>query len=322
MIKILETRNITVSDKEFAVQALSNFSYYSIVNGYKNTFLNKPNTDEFVSGTKFEDLYSLNLIDADLNNIIFKYILHIEKSLKSKLSYRVSEQFGIFTARDISCCPDENDYLHKSHYSNSTGMRMNTLNKIRKCIEENKNRDVIKHYIAEKNHLPSWILTYVVPFGLTINWYRILKRDDKDYICNLFIPNQSIDMEQRKEFLIKSFELLKKYRNAIAHGGRTLGLSDLPPLPKNQTTFLADNLLSEDEYRCGRGQCDTYSVFIIILILLNDATLLREFYFDLYVFFHKYREHTFNNKSIYKVFDLPNDALNRMHEYLIKKLSM
>lgn len=64
MIKILESRNIIISDKEFTKQALSNFSYYSIINGYKNTFLTKPGTDEFVSGTKFDDLYLLNIIDA------------------------------------------------------------------------------------------------------------------------------------------------------------------------------------------------------------------------------------------------------------------
>ena len=51
MIEILESRNITVLNKEFAVQALSNFSYYSIVNGYKNTFLNKPNSKTCIHST-------------------------------------------------------------------------------------------------------------------------------------------------------------------------------------------------------------------------------------------------------------------------------
>lgn len=102
MIDILQSRNIVISDKNFAEMALSNFSYYSLINGYKNTFLQMPGTDKFIEGTKFEELYTLHTIDVNLNNFLFKYILYIERSLKSKLSYLVSEQFGVYT--------DKNDF--------------------------------------------------------------------------------------------------------------------------------------------------------------------------------------------------------------------
>jgi abortive infection bacteriophage resistance protein len=322
MIEILESRNITVSDKEFTAQALSNYSYYSIVNGYKNTFLTKSGTDEFVYGTKFEDLYLLNIIDADLNNMIFKYILYIEKSLKSKLSYRISEQYGVFTERDPARPTSKNDYLHKSHYSNSKHMRMNTIDKIRKCIEDNKNKNVIKHYVNDKNHLPAWILTNVVPFGLTINWYRILRDPDKEYICNLFLSDQSLNIESRKEFLLKSFDLSKSYRNIIAHGSKALGLTQMPTLPKNQTIALANDLLSDDEYNHKLGQNDIYSIIIIILTLINDITLLRDFYLDIHVFYHKYKDYTFKGKTIFEVFAFPNDVLKRVEKYLNKKLTI
>ena len=85
LIEIMKARHIIIADKEFAIQALQDFSYYGIVNGYKNTFLQVAGTDNFIEGTKFEELYTLHIIDSSMNNILFKYILFLEKALKSRL---------------------------------------------------------------------------------------------------------------------------------------------------------------------------------------------------------------------------------------------
>ena len=39
LIDIMISRNIEVSNRSFAKNALSNMSYYTLVNGYKNTYL-------------------------------------------------------------------------------------------------------------------------------------------------------------------------------------------------------------------------------------------------------------------------------------------
>ena len=72
-------------------------SYYMIINGYKTSFLNIPGTDNFVPGTKFEQLYTLHTIDISINQTLFKYILYIEQSLKTRISYLVSDKYGVFT---------------------------------------------------------------------------------------------------------------------------------------------------------------------------------------------------------------------------------
>ena len=46
MIALMEARNIIVEDMEFAKKALSNLSYYGLVNGYKNTFLRINESDD------------------------------------------------------------------------------------------------------------------------------------------------------------------------------------------------------------------------------------------------------------------------------------
>lgn len=66
LIEIMESRHIEIQNKNFAIQALQNFSYYGIVNGYKNSFLQIPGTDNFIPGTKFEELYTLHIIDSSL----------------------------------------------------------------------------------------------------------------------------------------------------------------------------------------------------------------------------------------------------------------
>ena len=86
-IEILRSRNIIINDIDFAKKALCNCSYYALINGYKNTFLSVKGSDKFIEGTKFEHLYTLYFLDTSLNQILFKYILHIERSLKSKISY-------------------------------------------------------------------------------------------------------------------------------------------------------------------------------------------------------------------------------------------
>lgn len=320
MLEILESRNLIINNKEFAINALNNFSYYHIVNGFKSAFLNVPGSDTYISGTKFEDLYMLNIINTDLNNILFKYILYIEKSLKSKLSYRISDKYGVYTDIRDPNTNNKNDYLCYRNYSNSTNRRYNILCKIKKSVTDNSNNVSIKHYIDEKNHLPCWIMINVIPFGVTINWYRILIKEDKDYICSQMIQKSSIELDKQKEFLIKAFELLKDYRNKIAHGSKTNASISCLSIPKSQLISLSYGLLSEEEYASNNMHNDIYIVFLLILILNNDHIVLNNFYIDCYVFFKRYEDEKFNGQSIQKILGLPENILERIYTYLQKFL--
>lgn len=113
LISIMKERHIDIPDKEFAIQVLQNYSYYGIINGYKNTFLQVPNSDSFIPGTSFNELYTLHLIDTALNNTIFKYILFLEKALKSRLSYLVAEKYGVYTDPSDFRCSQGNDFYIK-----------------------------------------------------------------------------------------------------------------------------------------------------------------------------------------------------------------
>lgn len=319
LIGIMERRHIVIDDKDFAIQALQNFSYYGIVNGYKNTFLQIPETDNFIPGTRFEELYTLHIIDTALNNTIFKYILFLEKALKSRLSYLVSQKYGVYTDPNNELCNDSNDYLYIKHYSNSSKRRLNILKTLKMYISKAGRNPIMIYYLEHKNHIPAWILTTNIPYGLAIEWYNILKSDDKQSICDSFISPGICTDSETKEFVKKAFEMTKEYRNKIAHGNRTFSAISLPQLPKKQVLTFTFNSISEIEYNKKMGQNDTMAVLLALMIMLNDPYIITNFRSELVANLGPYIDLRFNHKTIFEVFGLPNDLFLRLEKLAEKK---
>lgn len=311
LIALMESRNIIISNHDFAKKALSNISYYTLVNGYKNTFCIDESTEQFLSPIKFEELYTLHTIDTSLNSLLLKNILMIEHSLKSKISYTISKNYGVYTDVSDLSNMSEGDYLNCSNYS-SISARNNILRSLKLSLTDNNRNNIIKHYETTKNHIPPWILTTTISFGLSIKWYTILKSNDKEYICNAFIENSQLSISDKKEFLIQSLKLLREYRNIIAHGNRTFSNLMRSVIPKKQILLLSNNILTESEYNSGLGQKDLMAIILIISILLNDCYMTTNFIADLKHIFHPYLEISFSDKTIFEVFGLPDNFFDRI----------
>lgn len=322
MIKIMEDRNIIISDKAFARRVLNSLSYYTIINGYKNTFLSVKGTDNFVDGTDFNNLYTLHIIDTNINNIVLKYILYIERYLKTRISYVVSGKYGVFT--DPSDLSNRNplDYLCRDNYSRSANGRNNILREIKVTLTSDRINTSVAHYANEKNHIPAWILVTNLTFGLTIKWYSILSNADKSHICNDFISCQEISDQDKKEFISIAFSLLRQYRNKIAHSDRTFGVSNLPILPKRQLLYLSCDALTSCEYNKGFGKSDLYAVILSCFILLDDRYILTNFLQDLSYTLLPYAKTVMNGKSVYEIFNLPNNIFDRLKKLVFEKFDL
>lgn len=319
MIEILESRNIIINDKLFAETALKNFSYYGLINGYKNTFLQNAGTDNFRTGTHFEELYTLHIIDTSLNSILFKYILYLEKALKSRISYRISERYGVYTDyRDYNGL-NPADYLCRKYYSNSNGKRFNILRALKECITQARSNPIILHYLNQKNHIPAWILTTNISYGLAIEWYSILKSDDKIDICNSFIAPGLLTETETKEFVRKSLELTKEYRNKIAHGNRTFSILNLPQLPKKQLLLLTYNSISEIEYNSKTGQNDTLAVLLALMVMFNDQYVASNFITELNAALLPYKNTSFNGNTVFELLGFPNNLFERLKKLMEQK---
>lgn len=321
LISIMESRHIDIADKAFAMQALENYSYYGIVNGYKNTFLQMDNTDNFIPGTSFEQLYTLHIVDTALNNIIFKYILFLERALKSRISYLVARKYGVYTLQSDYSCSLESDYLYRKNYSNSNGKRNNVLRSLKERISRDNSSPIMQHYLNHKNHIPPWILTTSIPYGLSIEWYNILRNDDKKIVCDSFISPGAFNEQKTKEFVRKVFDLTKEYRNKIAHGNRTFSMINLPQLPKEQLLSLTFNAISEEEYNLRIGQDDTLAVILSLIVMLSDNYLINNFYTELCNVLSPYETVSFNDQSIFDVFGFPNDLLDRLKKLIMQKFN-
>lgn len=318
---LMESRNIIIQNRDFTRRALSGLSYYTIINGYKNTFLSQIGSDNFIEGTKFDDLYTLHMIDTNLNTIILKYILFVERYLKTKLSYIISENYGVYTnIEDLSNC-NPKDYLFRGNYSRSAYGRNNILLRIKETLTSNRINPSVAHYANDKNHIPAWILMTNLTFGLAIKWYSILKNDDKARLCTEFIPESDISISDKKEFITIAFSLLREYRNRIAHSNRTFNVTGLPVLPKRQLLTLSRNALSPDEYNKNFGKSDLFAVILVCFILIDDRYILSNFLRDLIYILDPYKTIVMNRSTILKILGLPENLNDRLKQLLLEKFS-
>lgn len=322
MLRIMIRRNIIINNEYFAKKVLASLSYYTIINGYKNTFLAIPGSDDFIFGTTFEQLYTLHIIDTELHNIIFKNILYVERYLKTRISYLVSQKYGVFTDKNDLLNLSPSDYLYRNNYfSRNKNGRNNILKSIKETLQSNHLNESITHYMNDKNHIPPWILITALTFGLTIKWYDILKSCDKTDICDQFISCNSLNTDDKKEFFSVAFSLLREYRNKIAHGNRTFNLNQLPILPKKQLLELSHGAVSGREYNRDIGKTNLYAVILSCFILIDDQYILTHFLSDLAYILRPYENQSLNGKTINEIFNLPTDIIERLKKLESEKFT-
>ena len=76
--------------------------------GYKHLF-RISNTKKYKAGTSFEEIVSLYKFDAELRELFFKYLLQIERQMRSLMSYYFTEMYGA----------EQKQYLDANNYNNT-----------------------------------------------------------------------------------------------------------------------------------------------------------------------------------------------------------
>lgn len=311
-IQIISNRNVNITNSPFVIEVLQSISYYTLMNGYKSSFLADSEGEKFKDGTTFNMIYTLHWIDISLSNLLFKYILVVEKSLKTKLSHLVGEKFGV----------SQSDYLFFRSYSNPNGSRNGILTDIRGVINNSKENTSTYYYKKNKNHVPPWIVVNDMTFGLTQKWYSILKGSDKERISEQFLSKYNyLSIDQKKEIFRKSLEILRAFRNKAAHGNRIFNLNIREKLPKTQVLLITKDMLSENEFDSGIGESDLNAILLILIILINDPIILENLLFELNTFFNPYIKNNtkFIDKSVFSLFNLPQDFLEKIEVLIDRK---
>lgn len=199
---------LIIEDVPMAKRALFNYSYYDLINGYKEVFM----VDDEYQGTTFNYLLNFYLLDIDIQNLLIKYATLVEARFKTIFSYYLSENYP----------EDYKYYLNISLYTKQR--RNNNQYKILKSaitdaveIAENPYYNPTLHYKNNHNHIPAWILFKNLNFDTCTKLFRFIDPVIKGKTINAMSSVDIIDKQYRNEFFISSLVIIRKFRNAIAH---------------------------------------------------------------------------------------------------------
>lgn len=201
LINYLLSKGIIVSNKKDALEKIERYTYYSIVNTYKNIFKDK--NGNYINNVSFDEIYALFEFDKNLKNIVLKYCLEIETVIKSIMANQISKVYGI------------KDYLNTSNWDDriNTDIKESLLRKINKEIEKDYNvHTAVTHYIDNYGFVPPFVLVKILTFGIASSYYGLLKQSDRQAIAKYF----KISDKLLKQIL----KNLTTIRNIAAHSDR------------------------------------------------------------------------------------------------------
>ena len=195
---------IAIRDKDEAKEALKKIGYFQLMGGYKSLF-RIPGTKKYKEGTSFEEIVSLYEFDVELRELFFRYLLQIERNLRSLMSYYFTETYGAAQKEYLN--PQNYDLAKKNQY---------TVERLIATLERAANTQdyaYINYYREQYGDIPLWVLSNVLTFGNLSKMFRVFPQSLKSKVSKNFAPLNPHQMEQ---FL----SVLTKYRNVCAHGER------------------------------------------------------------------------------------------------------
>lgn len=267
---------LEIGDYEFSKYILSTFSYYDIINGYQECMMVN---GKFKPDISLDYLYLFYRFDKEFQNILFKNILIVESSFKTKLAYALSQHYGISIYDYLDNSNFKPEYKGKIVFN---VLRKNILRSIGKIDNKNNliacTKQPCKHYWDNHHHIPAWILMKNLSFDHAITLYLLLKQNVKEEVTNSIILD-NIPSNDKIAFLTSALTLIRKFRNVIAHNLKFVTYSQHNSKLPLKTTI---RLINEENATNGVSSFDDiYGCIIAIFILLTDAkeqvSLLKDF---------------------------------------------
>lgn len=201
LLDYIISKGVSVNNQEDALNKIKTYSYYSIINTYKDVFKNTNN--EYKKNVSFNEIYALFEFDKNLRSIFLKYSLEIEMILKSLLAETLSSRYGI------------KDYLIKENFDDT--VNETTITESINIIEEEINKqngkhEAVTHYIDEYGFVPPFVLTKILTLGELSRLYAMLKQSDRQSISKNFKLSDRV----LKQIIVN----MTMIRNICAHNDR------------------------------------------------------------------------------------------------------
>ena len=242
LIDYLISKNVIVNDKKLALKNIEKYSYYSIINGYKDVFKDKNNN--YKENTSFEEIFALYEFDKNIKAIFLKYTLEIEVVIKSLMANTLAEEYGV------------EDYLKLENLDENANEDLinDFIEKIEKEIDDNYiKHPAIKHYKDTYNFVPPFVLTKILTFGAVSRYYSLLKQSDRQKISKYFKLSDKL----LRQILIN----LTMVRNISAHSDRLFNY-------RNKYDISFKNI--EKDYNRKEYLCNLYMIIKSMKVLLDE----------------------------------------------------
>lgn len=131
-------------------------------------------------------------------SFFFKYLLQIERHMRSLMSYYFSEKYG----------ESQTAYLDENNYNNSR-RNHKIISRLISTLQRAVNTTdyvYINYYRANYNNIPLWVLSNVLTFGNLSKMYKVFPQSLQSKVCKNF---GCINRKQMEQFL----SVLTKFRN-------------------------------------------------------------------------------------------------------------
>lgn len=247
-------KNLIIADHDFAQSMLRQLGYFSLIGGYKTPFKN-PTTKKYKDGTNFEDIVALYKFDENLRELFLKYILQIERHLRSLLSYYFTEKHGEQQMHYLNSA----NYTQNPRYAADVARLITTLDKL---ANRNSDYPYINHQRNTYGNVPLWVLVNGITFGTLSKFYSFTTQDLKVKVSKNF---DKVNEKQLEQYL----SVITKFRNVCAHNERLYSYqtrNDIPNTSIHQKLCIPQN---GTQYICGKH--DLFAVVIAFRYLLPDA---------------------------------------------------
>lgn len=301
--RLRDDYSLIIENDFFAIEALTSVSYYDLVNGYKSIYMIN---NKYEDGVSIEMLFSTHLYNKNIQGVLMKYSTYVENSFKTILSHVVAKNFS---EHQDSYLKIDNYKRHRNNFHRNKLEEL--LLKLQKlCTECDDNPT--KHYRNTKNHTPPWILFRNASFSDITDLFKSLKHNGKVEVINhmTIFSNFVMDYEKKISVMISALNMVRKYRNKIAHN---LDFISYKGSELNGSAFemFRDTLVNTNEQN--RSTKDVWCCVLSIVILLNNRYLIHNFLTELNTYLNT---GTGVNEIYCKHAGIPQDYEERIIKYV------
>ena len=250
--KLQNDKALTILNLDHAKKVLEEISYYSLIVGYKNLFLH-PASKKYKHGVTFDEIVAFYHFDEQLRSLFLKYILQIERHLKSMISYYFCSKHGESQTKYLN--PNNFDYTkHKKQITK-------LINSLNKTIALPSNYPYISHHAKKYHNVPLWVATNAMTMGQISAFYQYMTNDLQVKVSKAY-PN--LTEKQLHQFIT----IIAKYRNVCAHGERLYNFRTTDMIP--DTILHAKLSIPQKKHLYIYGKNDLFAVVISLRYLIQD----------------------------------------------------